>query len=185
VSENCIVPPALRGGDQGIIVSPSSTIADQRDVAVAARDALAAALGLDIAFAEHAFATHHYSAGSPAQRAADLMSAFTDPDIKAVFLAMGGATAIDVLDLLDYDVIRANPKVVSGISDSTTILQAITTRTGLTTFHGLELFDFARHRMSYTLASIRSTLFGAWSGSWRPNPDWRDLAGEATTYSGW
>jgi muramoyltetrapeptide carboxypeptidase len=180
-----LLPPALRPGDRAVIVSPSSTIADQQPAALKARDAFAQALDLHVDFAEHAFATHHYSAGTPDQRASDLMAAFTDPAVKAVLLSMGGATAIDVLDLLDYDAIAANPKIVAGISDSTTILQAITTRTGLVTFHGLELLDFARHPMTYTLDAARSTWFNAWSGPWQPNPDWRDLDGEATTYRGW
>jgi muramoyltetrapeptide carboxypeptidase len=185
MSHDVIVPPALRQGDRAVIVSLSSTIVEQKATAIAARDALAAALGLQIAFAEHAFAADHYSAGTAEQRASDLMAAFVDPAVAAVFVSMGGATAIDVLELIDYDVIAANPKGIAGISDSTTVLQAITARTGLITFHGLELFDFARHAMDYTLASIRSTLFDASTDPWRPNPSWRDLAGETTAYSGW
>jgi muramoyltetrapeptide carboxypeptidase len=153
--------------------------------AIRAADALSRALQVEVDFAEHAFAVDHYSAGTPAQRAADLMTAFRDPTIRAVVLSMGGATAIDVLDLIDYDVVRSNPKILAGISDSTTVLAAVTTHTGLVTFHGLELLDLARHPMPYTLASARATWFDAWSGLWAPNPGWRDLDGEVTTYTGW
>lgn len=180
-----ILPPALHAGDRAVVVSPSSTIADLREPAAAAALALGRALDLRVEFAEHAFAADHYSAGTPAQRAADLMAAFTDPGVHAIVLSMGGATAIDVLDLLDYDAIRDNPKIVAGISDCTTVLQTLTTRTGLVTFHGLELLDFARHPMPYTLASARATWVDTWSGPWAPNPDWRDLDGETTRYTGW
>ena len=165
-------------------MSPSSTIADLRESAAAAALAFGRALNLRVEFAEQAFATDYYSAGTPAQRAVALMAAFADPNVHAIVLSMGGATAIDVLDLLDYDAIRDNPKIVAGISDSTTVLQTLTTRTGLVTFHGLELLDFARHPMPYTLASARATWFESWSGVWAPNPDWRDLDSEATRYTG-
>lgn len=179
-----LYPPALHADDRVVIVSPSSTIADQRPHAEAAAAAFGKQLNVQVGFAEHAFATDYYSAGTPQQRAADIMAAFTDPDVRAILLSMGGATAIDVLDLLDYDLIRANPKIVAGISDCTTILQTITTHTGLVTFHGLELLDFARHPMPYTTASAQTTWFDAWHGTWEPNADWRDLDGEPTRYTG-
>lgn len=179
-----ILPPALRPKDRVRVVSPSATIEPLREQFQTAASTLAKSLDLNVEFAEHAFATDHYSAGTPALRAADLMDAFADPGVRAVICSLGGATAIDVLDLLDYDLIRANPKIVTGISDSTTVLQTVTTLTGLVTFHGLELLDLARHRMPYTLASARATWFDAWHGTWASNPDWRDLDGETTTYTG-
>jgi muramoyltetrapeptide carboxypeptidase len=149
----------------------------------AASQAFAERLDVRVEFAEHAFATHHYSAGTPAQRAGDLMAAFTDPDVAAVVLSMGGATAIDVLDLLDYDAIAANPKIITGISDSTTVLQAVTTRTGLVTFHGIELYDYSRDPMPYTTANALAVWRDGRHGPWQENPAWREFNGERTTYT--
>ncbi len=113
------------------------------------------------------------------------MAAFADPEVKAIFLSMGGATAIDMIDGLDYDLITANPKIVAGMSDSSTLLEAITAKSGLVTFYGFEMLDFARHDMPYTTDSIRRTWFDGWSGPFRPNPKWHDLEGDPTSYRGW
>lgn len=63
-------------------------------------------------------------------------SAFKSPQISAVFLAAGGYNANLLLRHLDYDLIKANPKAVVGMSNMTVLLNAITAHTGLVTFHG-------------------------------------------------
>jgi muramoyltetrapeptide carboxypeptidase len=185
VGGKIIRPERLRAGDRAVIVSSSSTIADRSDAADRARAKLESALGLKLEFAQHAFAQDYYSAGNVEQRTHDLMAAFTDPEIKAIFFSTGGATAIDVVDQLDYEVIAENPKVLAGLSDSSTLLNAVTARTGLVTFHGFELLDFAEHEMQYTTKSARQVWLDRWFGDYRPNPDWHDLEGDETTYQGW
>lgn len=185
VSGNVIRPERLRAGDRAIIVSSSSTIADRSEAAERARVSLETTLGLKVEFARHAFAQDYYSAGSTEERRQDLMSAFTDPEIKAIFFSTGGATAVDLVGRLDYDTIAAHAKILAGLSDSSTLLNAITARTGLVTFHGFEFLDFAQHKMQYTAQSIKQAWFDSWSGEYYPNPDWRDLEGDETTYRGW
>jgi muramoyltetrapeptide carboxypeptidase len=63
------------------------------------------------------------------------MAAFADPDVDAVFPVTGGFGATRILDVLDYDVIRRNPKIMIGFSDITALHVAINQRTGLVTFH--------------------------------------------------
>lgn len=180
-----VLPRRLRLGDRVVAVSPSSTITDRSEEAVRAKEQLARHLDIKVDLAEHAFASYYYSAGTTQQRRHDLMAAITDPDVTAVFFTTGGSTAIDVLESLDYEAIRENPKIIAGLSDCSTILNAITAKTGLVTFHGLEMFDHAKHEMPYATASIQSILFDGWSGAYTPNPSWRDLEGDRTTYSGW
>jgi muramoyltetrapeptide carboxypeptidase LdcA involved in peptidoglycan recycling len=60
--------------------------------------------------------------GTPAERAADVMSAFADPDITAVLTSIGGADQIKVLGHLDPEVMSANPKPFFGLSDNTNLL---------------------------------------------------------------
>jgi len=81
------------------------------------------------------FAKEGYLAGSDERRAAELMQAFEDPEVDAVFPGTGGYGAMRILDLLDYDAIRRNPKAVIGFSDITALHAALNRRTGLVTFH--------------------------------------------------
>ena len=74
------------------------------------------------------------------ERADELQRMLTDPQIRAVVPPWGGETAIDLLDLLDWDAIAAaEPTWVVGFSDISTLLLPLTTRAGWATLHGANL----------------------------------------------
>lgn len=64
------------------------------------------------------------------------MDMFKDKEVKAIICLEGGETCNTFIDLLDYEVIKENPKIFIGYSDVTVLLQAIYEKTGLVTFHG-------------------------------------------------
>ena len=77
-----------------------------------------------------------YLAGNDADRAADFMAAWTEPDVAAVMLARGGYGTARLLDLLDWDLLAAaGPKVLVGFSDVTALHQVVGSRLGLVTVH--------------------------------------------------
>lgn len=88
-------------------------------------------------------------AGTPEERAADVMDMFRNPEIDAIVCARGGYGANRVEPLLDYDVIKANPKIFMGYSDITTYLTSITQKTGLVTFHGPMLVTHKEEELEY------------------------------------
>ncbi len=69
-------------------------------------------------------------------RADELMSAFKDDNVKAIFCARGGYGSIHILSLLDYDLIKDHPKIFMGYSDITALHLAINRNSNLITFHG-------------------------------------------------
>lgn len=77
-----------------------------------------------------------YLAGSDEERVRDINALFADPEVKGIFALRGGYGSCRILPLLDYDVIRANPKPFIGYSDITAMHLAILVKTGLVTFHG-------------------------------------------------
>lgn len=77
-----------------------------------------------------------YLAGSDAQRAADFNDAARDPQVRGIFALRGGYGTMRILDAIAYDALAADPKVVLGYSDLTALLNVITQKTGLVTFHG-------------------------------------------------
>lgn len=129
-----LLPVPLRRGDTVALVSPSSAT-DERLNLQLAREVMEA-LGFRVKTGAHYAARRGHLAGDDAARAADLNAAFADPDVRAVVAVRGGSGAARVLPLLDYDAIRANPKVLLGYSDITALHSAIHARTGLVTFHG-------------------------------------------------
>ena len=75
-------------------------------------------------------------AGTPYQQAEDLHAMFRDREVKAVWSGRGGSGCSLLLPLLDYRLIRANPKVFMGYSDTTALHLGIHRLAGLVTFHG-------------------------------------------------
>src|SRR3989344_9217801 len=76
-----------------------------------------------------------FMAGSPKEVAEDINSMFADKNIKAIFAADGGYSAISVIEHLDYDLISKNPKPFMGFSDMTIYHLAIFAKTGMVGFH--------------------------------------------------
>ncbi len=77
-----------------------------------------------------------YLAGSDTTRATELMSAWMDPGVSAVMIARGGYGTQRVVDLVDWRrMAEAEPKVLVGFSDVTSLHQAVASRLGLATVH--------------------------------------------------
>jgi muramoyltetrapeptide carboxypeptidase len=100
-------------------------------------------------------------AGTPEERAADIMSMFEDPSIEAIICARGGYGGNRVLPLLDYGVIRDNPKIFVGYSDITGFLNSFAQKSGLISFHGPMLSTFGKQTVQYNLATFEAVLSGA------------------------
>ena len=129
-----VLPMPLAKGDTVALVSPSAATDERLDLQLS-REVMEA-LGFRVKTGAHFDARRGHLAGSDAARAADLNAAFADDEVRAVIAVRGGSGAARVLPLLDYDTIRANPKVLLGYSDITALHNAILARTGLATFHG-------------------------------------------------
>lgn len=127
-----VFPPALKPGDTIQFVAPAGPLIQEHiDMARGRLEAQ----GFQVRVPETLFRKQGYLAGTDAERAAELMSAFTDPLVKAIFPGTGGYGTTRILDRLDYDVIRAHPKILIGFSDITGLHLAIHQQTGLVTFH--------------------------------------------------
>jgi muramoyltetrapeptide carboxypeptidase len=99
-------------------------------------------------------------AGSAEERATDIMTMFADPTIDAIICARGGYGGNRVLPLLDYEVIRKNPKIFIGYSDITGFLATISQQSGLVTFHGPMLTTYDKHTRQYNLDVFHDVLSG-------------------------
>lgn len=182
---NTMKPPKLQKGDKVGICSPSGTIDHKKELFERAKANFEKATRLSVVTASNAYAKHYYSAGAPQERIDDFHSLIADPEIKAVLFSAGGDTASDLVEHLDYDLIRNNPKIISGISDATTLLSPITAKTGLITFLGLEILDYADHDMDYETKSIMNMWFDGDAHEVQANPNWKELKENHTTYQGW
>jgi len=130
-------PRRLAPGARVAVVAPSGPVPEER--LQAGLDVLRG-WDLDPVAAPHVLDRHPefgYLAGSDADRAADLQNAWCDPDVDAVLCARGGYGVQRMVDLLDWDAMRAaGPKVFVGFSDITALHEAFARRLGVVTLHG-------------------------------------------------
>ncbi|MDD3289042.1 MAG: LD-carboxypeptidase [Alphaproteobacteria bacterium] len=93
-------------------------------------------------------------AGSDAARAEAIADMFADSTIDAIMCARGGTGSINLLDKLDYKLIKKNPKPFIGFSDITLLLQAISKRCGFITYHGPMLLNLANPHDDRTIVDL-------------------------------
>lgn len=98
--------------------------------------------GFKIKRGKYVLEDYYGSAGTREQKAEDMMNMFKDDEVKAIICLKGGETCNTFIDLLDYEIIKQNPKIMTGYSDITVLSQAIYKKTGLVTFHGESFIHF-------------------------------------------
>lgn len=159
---------ALKPGDSVALIAPAGPLRSAEEIARA--EQVLQSLGLVPRTMRNATEQTGYLAGTDEQRAEDFNAAARDPQIRGIFALRGGYGTMRLLDRLDYAALAADPKVLLGYSDLTALLNTVTQRTGLTTFHGpvaaLSAFSDAE-RAWLTSAVMNSTPLGtlAWHGA--------------------
>lgn len=129
-----ICPPRLKIGANVGLVAPSSPISLSKWHQTIKN---LENLGFNLIYDEKKILTQNgYLAGSDAQRASEINRMFADKNIDGIWCVRGGYGAMRILDLLDYKIIKKNPKILVGFSDVTALLHAIFLKTGLVGFHG-------------------------------------------------
>ena len=171
-----ITPNLLQKGDEIRIIAPSTSLKIiGQDCRKIARERLEA-MGLKVSFGKNTtdencdeFTTSGYE-----KRAEDIMAAFKDKNVKAIFTIIGGFNSNQVLPFLDYEIIKVNPKIVCGFSDITALLNGIRAKTGLVTFYGPHYSSIGMKKGNeYTLACMEKMLFTG-KGEFTPCAEWSD-----------
>ncbi|MFB8771637.1 S66 peptidase family protein [Streptomyces broussonetiae] len=153
-------PARLAPGARVAVVAPSGPVPEDR--LQAGLDILRG-WDLDPVVAPHVLDRHgtfDYLAGADADRAADLQGAWCDPSVDAVLCARGGYGVQRMVDLLDWEAMRAaGPKVFVGFSDITALHEAFATRLGLVTLHGPMAAGVDLVKNARAQDHLRATLF--------------------------
>lgn len=151
-----VKPKRLREGSRVGLVLPASMAFEASTIDRAKRQL--EAIGLEVVLGENVRARHGYFAGTDEQRAADVSRMFADPAIDGVYCYTGGWGCPRILPHLDWDTIAANPKVLIGYSDVTSLLNPVHQETGLVTFHGPVAASNIR---PWTLEQLKRVVFSA------------------------
>lgn len=112
---------------------------------------------------------------SIAHRVEDLHNAFLDDSVQAIITVRGGWLSNQLLGHLDYDLIRAHPKILCGFSDITALGNAIYAKTGLVTYSGPNFNQFwIGSQLDYTYNYFVRCLVDQDAYTIEPSPKWSD-----------
>ena len=105
--------------------------------------------GLNVEFSDHSYSNTTGYGATAKEKASDLNACFANPKYKAIICAKGGANCNSVFEYLDYDLISRNSKILCGFSDSTSITNMITEKSGIVTFNGPTFKSFSSWDTDY------------------------------------
>ena len=170
-----MIPAKLKLGDEVRVVSPAVSLSfipeEQRRLARERWEGL----GLRCSFSTNSWMMDRFDSSPVETRVSDLHEAFADPGVKGMLTTLGGYNSNGLLDYLDYDLIRANPKVLCGFSDITALATAIYARTGLVTYSGPHFSTFGMlHGLDYTLEFFERCLMQEEPFEVPPADHWSD-----------
>lgn len=156
-----ILPAALKKGDKIAIIAPAGPL---RELTQADDfEKKLTELGFVPVTGENVKSRNGFFTASDERRKAEIEKYFADPEIKAIIGIKGGWGCARLLPVLDYELIKNNPKILMGFSDITTLLNGITLKTGLITFHGpvgtATWYDYSLNYIKSVLMKGEKTVY--------------------------
>lgn len=174
---NHVVPPALRPGDTVRVIAPARSLAMPwiaPSIIELAIERLTG-LGLRVSFGDHVRERDIDESSSVAHRVADLHAAFRDPEVRLILTVIGGYNSNQLLDHIDWDLVRANPKRLCGFSDITALQNALLARAQLVSWYGPHFIDFGMARgAEYMIDQFSAAMFGTGPRVVPPPDVWSD-----------
>ncbi len=173
-----MIPSKLKLGDEVRIIAPSRSMAiigeDSKKLATERLEKL----GLKVTFGKYVNeADEDYVAASVEHRVEDLNEAFRDKNVKAILTVIGGYNSNQILDYIDYDLIKQNPKIFCGYSDITALLDSIYAKTGLVTYYGPHYSSFGMLKgFDYELDYFKKMFFEDKEIEINSSSEWSDDA---------
>ncbi len=170
-----MIPKKLKYGDEVRVVSPATSLSIVSNYNQLLATENLSKLGLNITFSKNASVSNEFTSSSIKQRVDDLHEAFLDKKVKAIISSIGGFNSNQILNYIDYSIIKENPKIFCGYSDITALGNAIYARTGLVTYSGPAYSTFGMKKgLEYTNEYFEKCLMKDEEISIVPSSRWSD-----------
>ena len=158
---NRILPIRLQPGDTVGLIAPAFRVVDEANINKAIERM--EEMGLKVKIGDAVYLKNDIDGphpGNAKERAEDINQMFKNPDIKAIIALRGGSGCSQLLEFIDYETIKQNPKIVLGFSDLTSLQLAMNAKTGLVTFHG-PMPAHSRSWIDFSTNYVKNILFDA------------------------
>jgi len=172
-----IVPEKLKAGDEIRVIAPARSLslisAEVRQIAIDNFESM----GLKVTYSKNCEESDAFISSSIDSRIEDLHEAFRDKNVKGIFTVIGGYNSNQLLDSIDFELIKSNPKILCGYSDITILSNAIYAKTGLITYSGPHFSTLGMKKgLEYTLEYMNKCLFEDLAFEINPSGTWSDEA---------
>ena len=157
-----MIAKRLKKGDKIGIISPSSILKDEESIDTLNKSMTKMdELGFDVVKGKYVFCDETGYGTTARHKADDINEMFANNEIKAIFSTTGGENSISTFDYIDWNIIKNNPKIICGFSDTTSLLNEINEKTGLITFQGPSLKSISSGETDYRLKAVLDRFVNA------------------------
>ena len=168
-----VFPKKLQKGDTIAVIAPALSLdivsEECRDIAQRRLELL----GFRVVFGKHVEECDESNSSSVESRIEDFHWAFLDDEINAVMTVIGGYNSNQLLDYIDWDLVRENPKPLIGYSDITALQNALLARSGVVSYSGPGFASFGEKQgFEYTLNYFQKCLMESGEYEIRPAESW-------------
>jgi len=154
-----IIPDKLKSGDEVRIIAPALSMSIISEETRRFANSNFEKLGLKLTFGKHIEESDGFTSSSIKSRITDLHDAFSDKKVKAIFTVIGGFNSNQLLEYIDWELIKKNPKIFCGYSDITALQNAMLAKTGLVTYSGPAYSTLGqKHLDKYNIDYLRKCL---------------------------
>ncbi|WBW96654.1 S66 family peptidase [Oceanirhabdus sp. W0125-5] len=170
-----MIPNKLKIGDEIRVIAPSTSLSimneESKEVAIKTLENM----GFKVTFSKNCEEIDEFSSSSVESRINDLHEAFLDKNVKAILTVIGGYNCNQLLDYIDYEIIKNNPKILCGYSDITALSNAIYKMTGLITYSGPHFSSFGMKKgIEYSKEYFKKCLIAEGEIEINPSSQWSD-----------
>jgi muramoyltetrapeptide carboxypeptidase len=170
-----IIPKKLKQGDTIRIIAPSKSLSTNTEDEITKSKTTLESLGLKVEFSEHCREIDILESSSIESRIADLHSAFADSNVKGIICAKGGFNANDLLEFIDWELIKNNPKIFAGYSDITVLNAAIYAKTGMVNYSSPTFSSYKHEQLlEYSIDYMHKVFFEENSFELKPSELYSD-----------
>lgn len=149
-----LIPNKLEKGDTIGIVAPSNPIINENIEEIEKAKQIVQKDGFKVKFSKNLFSNTNGYSSTAKEKAEDINEMFADNEVKMIWCAKGGENSNSIFEFLDYELIKANPKIICGYSDITSITNIITAKAGLVTFSGTNFKTIATDETNYSYNQV-------------------------------
>ncbi|HWL25938.1 MAG TPA: S66 peptidase family protein [Ureibacillus sp.] len=168
-------PIKLKHGDEIRIIAPSRSIKILSEDGIRLAKERLEKLGFQVTFGKYVEECDLQNSSSIEHRIEDLHDAFADKKVKGILTVIGGFNSNELLPYIDYDLLKANPKILCGFSDITALANAITAKCNFITYSGPHFSSFQMTGLQdYQTEYFRKCLMNGEPYELQPSTKWSD-----------